>query len=232
MKHLIARELVAAAMVLTLCQLAYSQQTVVVPGTAQIFLAEQPDGTRFGADIVPTNSPIAVDTVAFDPAARLQFVVSGATAQHPSFPLRDADGTGEYHLLGPYANLDVSGIYGPLMSLVAVFFDLDQIESPPSHLNFDPAHQSFASLAPKIQQLFFIGDGRRGRGAGDYQKFAIPAGADALYLGLFDAPNNNNIGQLNVTIVAVPEPNTIVLSLIGSLTALAFSVTQRWRRRR
>lgn len=226
MKQLLAMHFLATALFPCMAGAVYSQVTVDVPGTAQIFLADQPDGTQFGADVVPTNSPIAVEIVDFDPSLPLGFMVSGATAQHPAFPLRAADGTQEYHLLGPYSNLDVSGIYAPLMSLVGVFFDRDQVVSPPPYLSFGPGQQSFAELAPEIQQLFYIGDGRRGRGTGNYQEFHIPEGADVLYLGLFDAPNNNNIGQLQVTIASVPEPHAAVLM---SITALA-TCAGRWCR--
>jgi hypothetical protein len=58
-------------------------------------------------------------------------------------------------------------------------------------LNFNSIGTSFTTLSPKLNQLFFIGDGLTGDGAGATQKFKVPAGAKVLYLGIADANGYN-----------------------------------------
>lgn len=231
MTHHVVTAWLAAALVLPAAATSYGEVSVNVPGVATIWLAGQPDGTAFSGDVAPASSPVAVDLVGFDPALPLEFTVSGATASRPSDPLHAADGN-PLHLFTSGPVFDVSRTGAPLMSLVGVFFDEDQVVSPPSPLYFTTNGQrSFAELAPEIQQTFFIGDGRRGVGTGPNQGFHIPDGADLFYLALFDGGNYDNRGEPRVTVASVPEPSNLCLVAITGCGMLFFGQRLAKRRR-
>src|SRR5262249_43728926 len=94
--------------------------------------------------------------------------------------------------------------------------------------------RSFSVLAPMIQQVFFIGDGLTGTGAGSRQEFVISAGADTLYLGVFDYGNYNNpggFGSFEGTFPAdmtsagtarVPEPPPLLMISLALASVGAF----------
>jgi hypothetical protein len=74
------------------------------------------------------------------------------------------------------------------MFLVGVFVGSKEPADPaPQRLDFSNAHlgMDFASLSPKLDQTFFIGDGENAIGA--RQQFVVPSGARRLYLGFADA---------------------------------------------
>jgi hypothetical protein len=95
----------------------------------------------------------------------------------------------------------------------------------------------FASLAPQLDQTFFVGDGLTGDGSGATQIFYVPMGATTLYLGLSDACNYNgapscyydNSGSYSVTVgqraasPTVPEPAgwAVLATALLALTATA-----------
>ncbi len=92
--------------------------------------------------------------------------------------------------------------------------------------NFTGTGESFSSLSPAIDQVFFIGDGLTGTGAGSRQSFTAPLGATELVLGIVDADGYvgppgayfDNTGAYSVTVNlpgAVPEPGTWSMMLIG-----------------
>lgn len=214
MTHHLASHFIAVALLLPVATTCYGEVTLDVQAVTAIWLAGQPDGTFFGPDVAPINSPVPVELSGFDPALPIEFTVNGTTAKAPGYPLHAADGDpGEIFTYGPA--FDVSRIGAPLMSLVGVFFDAEQVFPPPSPLAFGTNGQrSFAALAPEIQQTFFIGDGLRGVGTGPNQEFRIPNGADLLYLALYDGGNYNNVGELRVTVASVPEPSSVCLVAI------------------
>ena len=84
----------------------------------------------------------------------------------------------------------ISGYKGLGGSLVGVFLD-DEIPlaNPPAALDFSDAGlgTDFASLAPGLGQIFYIGDGLTDTCNGARQRFAAPAGATRLFLGTMDA---------------------------------------------
>jgi len=94
--------------------------------------------------------------------------------------------------------------------LVGVFTGAKLPVKAPARLDFsgDKLGVAFASLEPKLGQVFFIGDGKTGTGSGVIQKFKVPAGATMLYLGYADgygfmgAPGayGDNKGGLSVQI--------------------------------
>lgn len=130
------------------------------------------------------------------------------------------------------------------LALLAVFTAANPAAgSAPARLNFAGNH-AFASLAPLLNQSFFVGDGLTGTGAGATQQFLVPDGASFLRFGFADAfafsgtpfvgtPSSyqDNSGSLTVTYgvtgtptgptgpgaAAVPEPATLaVVGLLGA----------------
>jgi len=85
---------------------------------------------------------------------------------------------------------------------------------------------NFASLAPLLGQIFFIGDGLTSDSNigfnGTSQLFSTPTGATRLFFGSGDGFGwFNNTGSFDVTVSGnvntVPEPATVVLMLGGLL---------------
>lgn len=123
----------------------------------------------------------------------------------------------------------ISGIThgGATMFLVGVFLDGGVPGTAPASLDFS-ANTAFATLNPLIGQQFFIGDGLTGTGIGAVQEFYVPTGATRLFLGFADgfgfdgAPGyyGDNIGELDVTVNAVPEPFTMTMLGAGALALL------------
>jgi hypothetical protein len=99
------------------------------------------------------------------------------------------------------------------MFMVGVFIGAREPSDPaPERLDFSDAHlgMDFGSLSPKLDQIFFIGDGRNAIGA--KQQFVIPSGARRLYLGFADAfafkgnpgTYQDNSGSLSATFSVGP----------------------------
>jgi hypothetical protein len=66
----------------------------------------------------------------------------------------------------------------------------------------------FLSLAPLLQQPFFIGDGQTSQDV--IQQFIAPAGATRLFLGVMDNYQwSNNTGSFNVKIGVVGVPGDV-----------------------
>lgn len=127
----------------------------------------------------------------------------------------------------------ISGYQGPQGALVGLFLDNNNPagSSAPGTLDFRSSGigTSFATLAPGLGQLFFIGDG-----AG--KTFTAPTGATRLFLGIADgfgfngAPGayEDNDGAFQVavrtsdTTESVPEPTTLAgLLMVGGLLGLS-----------
>jgi len=121
----------------------------------------------------------------------------------------------------------ISGYRGPGGTLVGVFLGDGNpaSDAAPATLDFSATGlgTNFASLAPAIGQVFFIGDGRTGGGV--TQTFLAPVGSTRLFLGIPDgfgfggAPGayEDNNGFYQVSGEAVPEPATIAgLAIAGS----------------
>ncbi len=119
------------------------------------------------------------------------------------------------------------------LPLLGVFTtDTDPFGStPPAALPWDANNP--ASLAPLLQQVFYIGDGRTGYqdAAGSLLLFTAPASATRLYLGVADAFGFNgttgyyadNTGSYAVTLslAAIPEPEAYAM-MISGLALLGF----------
>jgi hypothetical protein len=119
------------------------------------------------------------------------------------------------------------------MFLVGVFLDgTEPVDPAPPRLSFS-SPENFTTLAPLLQQTFFIGDGRTTTG-GLPQQFLVPAGASRLFLGFADAADpipfqgrpgfyDDNTGSLSATFTigaAVPEPSSLIPAGTGLLWIL------------
>lgn len=199
----------------------------MVPGTASIWLAGQPNGTTVYQNTAPTNSPVLIDLSALGNPASLTFAVTGATARGPDpmiVPL--VGGDGEAPGTGPIADqawampavFNLSGYTGPYSGLVGVFIGAGPPTATPASLSFGtPGERSFVTLAPELQQVFFIGDGLTGVGTGAVQTFYAPTGATRLYLATYDSISFDNVGALDVEVKVnpVPAPPSVVLLGLG-----------------
>jgi hypothetical protein len=215
-----------------LCAATAGAQTVTVPGTSNPKLAGMPDGTTASAgDEAPAQSPVLVGGLGLVAGSTLQFLqVSGLVDNCPSGCSQGGpDGNAIDNFVNGAEN-GISGMSAPLNALVGVFLCAAQPDgvSAPAALDFSTAaSRSFASLAPALQQVFFIGDGLTGTGSGAVQGFQVPVGATRLYLATHDGYGwFNNSGNYTVT-VAVPVPANAALLLAG--LALVAGVARRRR---
>lgn len=186
---------------------ALPTQEVNVPGSADLWLAGQPDGTTLpafdntGMDVAPTHSPIGVSVMA---GSTLTFSVSGATSHTAGLcvaPSGDGGCTAGFATVCGPAN-GLSSLAVQLNALIGVFLD-DAVPSgtPPAALDASGTND-FATLAPELRQVFFIGDGLTATGSGAAQQFVVPSGATRLFLGSSDSAggNFNNTGNFIVLV--------------------------------
>jgi hypothetical protein len=129
------------------------------------------------------------------------------------------------------------------MFLVGVFLDSSEPSGPgPSILSYDSGlpgslSTSDTSFSPDLNQVFFIGDGLTGTGAGQEQSFYVPSTASRLYLGFADSfdyvPSYyaDDVGSLTATFTftttATPEPATIFFVASGLLLGGTFRRRKR-----
>jgi len=173
------------------------QKTVslTVRGTDAIYLAGRVDVKIPPLDTEDENYPILrcagelLETfpasIAVAPGAQLTFQVSGAMDFWGGASPTGPDGTDA----SAVEALDgLSGYTGPQGALVGVFLNAasPKGKSAPEDLDMENLGTDFATLAPELGQVFFIGDGLTGTGKGNVQKFAVPRGATRLFLGIAD----------------------------------------------
>ena len=182
--------------------------SVRVPATAAIFAAGQtsaPDPA--GGGTLPPGGPVTEGDI-------LRFDVTGTVACQQQGPFLDPDGGQCSPPSPPLTDLPplgaISGIVNNPgdMYLVGVFTNgAPPVGTPPPTLDFSAAAvgHDFRSLAPMLNQMFFIGDGTGLDASGSYrQQFTAPRGATRLYLGFTDycSPGQgcfyDNAGHLDV----------------------------------
>jgi hypothetical protein len=208
-------------------------QMVTVPGNANIFGAghsSPPAPGGGGTGVLPPEYDFG-----FTAGTSLYLTFSSITGTviinaGSGDNVNDADGFGSASPDSSANSVDgLSGIIGPHAGfLVGVFeIDTEPLNPAPTLLNFTSLGTSFTSLAPALNQVFFIGDGLTGDGTGTTQQFQIPTGATRLFLGLADAPGyhgdpggyDDNVGQFNASFAIVPEPSVLGLVAIGTTLA-------------
>lgn len=133
--------------------------------------------------------------ITLPPACQMTITVSrpgGLACVAGAQTLASADGS---TTIAPLTDIQsargISGIVLPgAMALVGVFLGASepQVDSTPPRLDFTQIGTNFESLAPQLNQSFFVGDGRTGTGAGTFQRFVAPPGAVSIAFGWAYAP--------------------------------------------
>lgn len=132
----------------------------------------------------------------------------------------------------------LSGIAAPSqLFLAGVFVSSTVVPLAPSELVYGAGDLSLTSYAPELNQVFFLGDGLTGTGAGAQQMFYIPDWADTLLIGFVDAPEfegdpyyyADNSGSITATfdVIAPAVPLPAGLPLMLSAFGLAGFVARR-----
>ena len=151
---------------------------------------------------------------------------------------------------GTYQGTKIGGTTGIDPALFGIFFNPNFGGTPADSLNYrsdsgiTPDLRAMLSYSPSQNQPFYIGDGYNQNNsyatssdmlipAGVQQIFNIPTGAQSLLFGMgADPALSDNSGSYTVHVTflpafaSVPEPSSVVLMGIGTLTPLAC----RWRR--
>jgi hypothetical protein len=165
-----------------------SANAVVIPGTANPWLAGMPNGsTASSGDTAPAESPVLVPGVALSAGEVLTFSATGGVFNGPASPnllstLTPDGGRGTVGPIVPHsagAQNGIANLTAPINSLLGVFLSDAQpsLSAAPSGLSFPSSALGFASLSPALQQPFFIGDGLTGTGTGSVQDFVVPTSA-------------------------------------------------------
>jgi len=196
-----------------------------VPATANPFLAGMPKGSTAslnnphnspdyaGDSVNPKQSPLQV-AMGITGGSRLTFdSISGDARHDPNLAYYAPDG--QLTDIGNNTNGSENGISdlkAPINALVGVFlsddkpslsaapsFNSDDLKNCPTDVS-STAARNMTTYAPKLKQLFFIGDGRTDDGG--VQQFVAPPGATRLYLATWDFYEwNNNAGARNIQVI-------------------------------
>ena len=213
----------AAALAAIVSAAAAQATTVIIPSTADIFLASQPGGTSisgfFGSDTAPGNSPVGFSVTAGDTITE---TATGTTSVDASC-FAGADG-GCYPDESFFSPGPASGTYkGPSDALIGVFLGpgVTSVANGPPSLDYTiSANTGLVTQSPALNQIFFLGDGVTDTAA--LQQFVAPAGATRLFLAAADSygSSTGNLGALTVNIsgatpIAAPEPAGWALMMLG-----------------
>ena len=186
---------------------------VIVPGNANPNLAGRADGYACcEGDSAPQQAPTLVTGLDFTAGDVLRFEASGQVT-YGGGPTTGNNPDGDSAL---NMNNFGDGISAPqgvrANALLGVFLGDDSPTGAvtPASLSFESG-LDFASVAPEIGQIFFIGDGltsdtNAGLFDGEPQAFNVPAGATRLFLGTCDGTGwYNNSGSFTVDITTTPR---------------------------
>jgi hypothetical protein len=192
-------------------------------------------------------APVLIPLAALGSAPALQLRATGLISFCPSCGLYGPDGANFLSAAPAYNG--ISGITNfPGRSLVAVFTTETEPANPaPSPLDFTVIGTNYATLAPQLQQVFFIGSGLAAT-VGTAQVIRVPVGATKLYLGLVDGYSyadtpdgyDDNTGSFSATVTAAlslgieyttGKPRISVFGPIGSTNWIEYATvlpTTNW----
>ncbi len=182
-----------------------AQAQTVVGGQSDLWLAGMPDGSTASAgDVAPDQSPVQVLGVAFSAGDALSFSATGCVHHTPDINLCNGpDGGGPFAHQGAINN--ISNLVTNLNAVIGVFLT-DSIPTAmpaPATLSFTGNDVDYLTIAPELQQSFFIGDGLTSTGV--TQQVIVPADATRLFLGTHDGFGwFNNVGEHVVTVTVTP----------------------------
>src|ERR1041384_6729256 len=140
---------------------------LTVPGVSNPWFAGATNGTVDGAgDNAPTNSPVLVTNLTIVAGHLLTFQARGSVETSGTPPFYPPDGGGTiHHGLSPDGSENgIAGVTAPVDALLGVFLDDSEpvLSVVPGALDFTaPESQNYATLAPALKQVFFIGDGTK-----------------------------------------------------------------------
>ena len=192
-----------------------------VPATSNPWLAGMPAGTvanlgnpHNNPDYAPAALPQIANGLPLIAGQALSFdSINGGANNFASSTLYNPDGNTGWIVNNFGGNeLGKSDLTAPINSVIGLFLD-DQVPTSagpaPTALNFSSAGaRDFSSLAPKLRQPFFIGDGRKDDGT--VQQFVVPNGATRLFIGTMDGYEwNNNVGGYTTTIHRIAQVRTV-----------------------
>ena len=204
-----------------------AQAQYLVPSTANIFsagLGSPVDPSGGGAGTLPIGISLSPGQGAF------QFSATGSITENNLYNVYHGPDGRPGFAEQVYAYGGVSGfITDQNTPLVGIFLsNTAPGGTPPPTLDFSSAGLglNFTSLAPALDQVFFIGDGQTSGGV--TQTFYAPAGATRLFLGIPDTVNSlgypggyaDNAGSFSVTVTPVPEPALFTLSAMSAILLL------------
>ena len=193
-----------------------------VAGTSDLWLSGAAVGTLASTNDYLSNAAPFLAPTQIVGGATYTFSVTGSVSNTgtPS-GLSPDGGSFTSHTAG--AQNGISNITAPMSSLVGVFLTNKTPKSgdAATALDFSTFGTEFTTLAPKLNQVFFIGDGKTTSGL--TQTFLAPTAATRLFLGTMDGYEwNNNSGSFSVEMTVVPEPATYAaLFGIGTLGFVA-----------
>jgi len=214
--------------------------TYTVKGTSDLWLSGAVGiTTAEGGDTLTNAAPLEITGITS--GLTYTFTVGGAVGNTGTLSSLTPDG-GSYTAHRNGAQNGISDITAPISSLIGVFLDSDIPVTGDASitLNFNTSGKAhlgtnFTTLAPELNQVFFIGDGlasiKNGKNTTTLaQTFIAPTGATRLFLGTMDAYEwNNNSGSFSVTLTAIPEPATYAAFL--GVATLATVAIRRYRRK-
>jgi uncharacterized protein (TIGR03437 family) len=197
---------------------------VTVSSVANIYLAGQPPGTRFGNLSVPSNSPPQVP-VTLVPGQALNIFAAGHLAGVPPEGALGALGVSAANNLTGPTTTGAFGLSEALVSiseLVGVFLadTIDSTHTPPALEYYPGDLQNTQTLYPQLQQVFAVGSGATFYGLP--RVFVVPQGATRLFLASA-AGGFNATGSFLASVSAAaipPVPATTNPATISLLTDL------------
>lgn len=223
---------VAAMLALASLPAAATTTVTTVAGSANLNLAGAAPGTSCcGGDSAPAQSPQAI--TGFASGSTFTFGVTGITDGAGTGPT-GPDGAYVFSMTD-YGTGVARALNVKVLGLIGVFLDgsVPTGATQPASLDF-ASGLDFATLAPGLAQMFWIGDGVTGTATGATQVFTAPIGATRLFLGTVDGYAwNDNSGTYAVTanytgatVGGVPEPATWAL-LVGGFGFVGGALRRR-----